>query len=312
MDPDLIANILYATIRTGTPLLLVALGELVCEKSGVLNLGQEGMMLMGAVAGFIAAYHLGDSGIGIVSALVLAMAAGALMSLLFAFITLSLNANQVASGLALTIFGLGLSSFVGLGYVGIALNGIQPWELPLLSDLPLLGKVLFSHDPLVYFSLAMAALLAWFFRSTRAGLIVKAVGESPESAQALGLPVLRVRYLAVLFGGAMTGLAGAYLSLVYTPLWADHMSAGRGWIALALVVFASWRVGRAVLGAYLFGLMSIMHLVLQGFEIAISPNLLATLPYLVTIAVLVLLSSNQARSKLFAPLSLGKPFQPGH
>ena len=307
MDIDLITNILFAAIRTGTPLLIVALGELVCEKSGVLNLGQEGMMLMGAVVGFIAAHHLGSSMAGFTAA----MLAGMAMSLLFGFIVITLNANQCATGLALTIFGLGLSSFVGLGYIGIALAGVAPMEIPLLSDIPLLGTILFSHDPLVYLSWFLAAAVAWFFAKSRAGLIVKAVGESPESAQALGLPVIKVRYMAVMFGGAMAGLAGGYLSLVYTPLWADNMSAGRGWIALALVVFASWRVGRAMLGAYLFGLMSIMHLILQGMGVSISANLLATLPYVVTVVVLVLLSKNQSMAKLFAPMSLGKPFHGG-
>jgi len=307
MDIDLITNILFAAIRTGTPLLIVALGELVCEKSGVLNLGQEGMMLMGAVVGFIATHHLGSSMAGFTAA----MLAGMAMSLLFGFIVITLNANQCASGLALTIFGLGLSSFVGLGYIGIALEGVAPMEIALLSDIPLLGTILFSHDPLVYLSWFLAGAVAWFFAKSRAGLIVKAVGESPESAQALGLPVIKVRYMAVMFGGAMAGLAGGYLSLVYTPLWADNMSAGRGWIALALVVFASWRVGRAMLGAYLFGLMSIMHLILQGMGVSISANLLATLPYVVTVVVLVLLSKNQAMAKLFAPMSLGKPFHGG-
>jgi len=307
MDIDLITNILFAAIRTGTPLLIVALGELVCEKSGVLNLGQEGMMLMGAVVGFIATHHLGSSMAGFTAA----MLAGMAMSLLFGFIVITLNANQCATGLALTIFGLGLSSFVGLGYIGIALEGVAPMAMPLLSDIPLLGTILFSHDPLVYVSWFLAAAVAWFFAKSRAGLIVKAVGESPESAQALGLPVIKVRYMAVMFGGAMAGLAGGYLSLVYTPLWADNMSAGRGWIALALVVFASWRVGRAMLGAYLFGLMSIMHLILQGMGVSISANLLATLPYVVTVVVLVLLSKNQATAKLFAPMSLGKPFHGG-
>jgi len=307
MDIDLITNILFAAIRTGTPLLIVALGELVCEKSGVLNLGQEGMMLMGAVVGFIATHHLGSSMAGFTAA----MLAGMAMSLLFGFIVITLNANQCATGLALTIFGLGLSSFVGLGYIGIALEGVAPMAMPLLSDIPLLGTILFSHDPLVYVSWFLAAAVAWFFANSRAGLIVKAVGESPESAQALGLPVIKVRYMAVMFGGAMAGLAGGYLSLVYTPLWADNMSAGRGWIALALVVFASWRVGRAMLGAYLFGLMSIMHLILQGMGVSISANLLATLPYVVTVVVLVLLSKNQATAKLFAPMSLGKPFHGG-
>jgi ABC-type uncharacterized transport system permease subunit len=307
MDMDLIANILFATIRTGTPLLIVAIGELVCEKSGVLNLGQEGMMLMGAVAGFIVAFHTDSLAVGFLAAII----AGALMSLLFGVVAMQLYANQVATGLALTILGVGLSAFIGRGYVGESLPSMD-FQIPLLSSIPFFGKVLFSHDLLVYFSIVLAVAVYWFFKSTRAGLIVKAVGESPESAQSIGLSVLKVRYCAVVFGGAMAGLAGGYLSLLDTPLWAENMTAGRGWIALALVVFASWRVERAVFGAYLFGFMSIMHLVLQSFGLSVSSNLLATLPYVATIVVLVFLSKNQARIKLFAPMSLGKAFHGAH
>ena len=304
MDINLITNILVMTIITGTPILFAALGELVCEKSGVLNLGQEGMMLMGAVTGFMVAFHTDSLFLGFV----FAMLAGMCMALLFGVISMQLNANQVATGLALTIFGTGLSSFIGIDYIGEAVTGLTKLNIPLLSDIPILGKIFFSQDILVYISILLTAAIYYFFKHTRAGLIVKAVGESPESSEAIGLPVLKVRYLAILFGGALAGLAGSYLSLVTTPLWADNMTAGRGWIALALVVFASWRVERAIIGAYLFGFMSIMHLILQGFDVAISSNLLATLPYVVTIIVLVFLSKNQARIKLFAPVSLGKPF----
>ena len=304
MDIDLITNIVFAAIRTGTPLLMVALGELVCEKSGVLNLGQEGMMLMGAVSGFIAAFHTGSIAAGFLAAII----AGIGMALLFGCVALSLNASQVASGLALSIFGVGLSGFVGSNYVGKPLEGLGALAIPGLSDIPLLGQAFFSHDILVYLSVLLCGLVYYFFKRTHAGLIVKAVGESPTSAQAIGLPVLAVRYLAVMFGGAMAGVAGAYLSLVYTPLWADNMTAGRGWIALALVVFASWRAERVILGAYLFGAASIMHLVLQDYDLAISPNLLATIPYVTTILVLVALSTNQARVKLHTPASLGKAF----
>lgn len=304
MDIELIGNILHLTIRAGTPLLIVALGELVCEKSGILNLGQEGMMLMGAVVGFIAGYHSGSITFGFLMGIL----AGVSMSLLFGFISMQLNANQVATGLALTIFGTGLSGFIGLEYVGESIKGLEELELFGLNQIPFLGDVLFSHDIFVYLSIALSVVVYYFFKSTRAGLIVKAVGESPESAQAIGLSVLKVRYLAIMFGGGMAGLAGAYLSLVITPLWADNMTAGRGWIALALVVFASWRVERVLLGAYLFGLAGIMNLVLQGMGVSTSPNLLATMPYVATIVVLVLLSRNQAKIKLFAPVSLGKPF----
>ena len=306
MDMDLISNVLFAMVRSGTPLLLVALGEIVCEKSGVLNLGQEGMMLMGAVTGFIVSITTGNLALGVMAGLL----AGAAMSILFGTITLGLRANQVATGLALTIFGTGLSAFVGSDYVGKPLEGFSPLPLPLLADIPVLGPVLFQQDPLVYIALILLLTVWAFFHYTRSGLMVKAIGENPESATALGLPVLKVRWLAVIFGGAMAGLGGAYLSLAYTPLWAEGMTAGRGWIALSLVVFATWRVGRVLLGAWLFGLASIMHLVLQGMGVSISSNLLATLPYMATIIVLVLLSSNQSKIRMMAPMSLGKPFHP--
>ncbi|BCD86429.1 ABC transporter permease [Pseudomonas solani] len=308
MDLDLLTNILYAMVRCGTPLLLVALGELVCEKSGVLNLGQEGMMLFGAVVGFIAAISTGNLWIGVL----LAMAAGMLLSALFALVALGCNANQVATGLALTIFGIGLSSFVGAAWVGKPLSGFEPVAIPLLSGIPLLGKMLFSQDLMVYLSFALFALIAWALLKSRIGLVLQAVGENPDAASAMGLPVLRVRTLAVLFGGAMAGMAGAYLSLAYTPMWAENMTAGRGWIALALVVFASWRVFRVLLGAYLFGLASILHLVAQGVGLAIPANLLAMLPYVATILVLVLLSRDAVRTRLFAPVSLGQPWKGGH
>ncbi|WP_373086965.1 ABC transporter permease [Zhongshania sp.] len=304
MDSDLIYNVLQAAVRTGTPLLLVALGETVCEKSGVLNLGQEGMLLVGAVAGFITTLLTGNLLLGFLCAIL----AGVLMSMLFAVLSLHLNANQYASGLALTIFGTGLSAFIGANYVGRPVTGLEPIVIPILSEIPLIGGALFRQDFVVYLSFAMTGLLFWFFKASRMGLIVKAVGESPDSANAIGLPVLRTRYLAVTFGGAMAGLAGGYLSLAYTPLWAENMSAGRGWIALALVVFASWRIERVMLGAYLFGLASILHLVAQGLGLAFSPSLLAMLPYIATIVVLVLLSSNPTRNRLYAPVSLGQPF----
>jgi simple sugar transport system permease protein len=308
MDLDLLSNIFYAMVRTGTPLLLVALGELVCEKSGVLNLGQEGMMLFGAVIGFIVALSTGNLWLGVL----LAMVAGMLLSTLFAAVALGFNANQVATGLALTIFGVGLSTFVGAAWVGKPLTGFEPIAIPLLSDIPLIGRMLFAQDVLVYLSFTLFGLVAWVLLKSRIGLIIQAVGENPDAASAMGLPVLRVRTLAVLFGGAMAGLAGGYLSLAYTPMWAENMTAGRGWIALALVVFASWRVLRVLLGAYLFGLASIIHLVAQGIGLSIPSNLLAMLPYVATILVLVLLSRDAIKTRLFAPVSLGKPWQPGH
>ncbi|MFR0689124.1 ABC transporter permease [Enterobacterales bacterium AE_CKDN230030158-1A_HGKHYDSX7] len=308
MDIDLLTNVLFAMVRTGTPLLLVALGELVCEKSGVLNLGQEGMMLFGAVIGFMVAFSTGSLWLGVLFAIL----AGMLLALLFAAIALGLNANQVACGLALTIFGVGLSSFVGAAWVGKPLQGFAPLAVPLLSELPLVGRMLFAQDLLVYLSFGLFALVAWVLLKSRAGLVIQAVGENPDAASAMGLPVLRVRTLAVLFGGGMAGLAGGYLSLAYTPMWAENMTAGRGWIALALVVFASWRVLRVLLGAWLFGIASILHLVAQGVGVAIPANLLAMLPYVATIVVLVLLSRDGVRTRLYAPVSLGQPWKAGH
>ena len=306
MDVVLITNVLAATVVAGAPLLLVALGELVCERSGVLNLGQEGMMLMGAVIGFIAATATGSLSMGVLAA----MLGGVLMAMLFALMAITLAANQYAAGLALTIFGIGLSSFVGSGFVGQSIDGFDKIAIPLLSDIPVIGQVLFNQDLLVYASLLIFVLVFCFLKYSRGGLILRAVGESPEAANANGLRVLPVRYMAVAFGGAMAGLAGAYLSLAYTPMWTENMTAGRGWIALALVVFATWKPERVLLGAYLFGAASILHLVLQGLGWNSSTELLAMLPYVVTIIVLVLLSWNPARTRLNTPLSIGQPYRP--
>lgn len=306
MDADLIVQVLFAAVKTGTPLLFVALGEVICEKSGILNLGQEGMMLMGAVVGFMAAYTTGNAGLGVIAAMLM----GSFMSLIFAVLVLQLGANQVATGLALTIFGTGLSAFVGADFVGKTVQGFPPIALPVLSDIPYIGRILFTHDILVYLSFVLTIVIAYVANKTRIGLVLKAVGENPNAANAIGIKVLRVRYLAILFGGAMAGLAGSYMSLVYTPMWAENMTAGRGWIALALVVFASWRVGRIMLGAYLFGFASIMHLFLQGLGLDISSNLLAMLPYVATVIVMVIISADQFKEKLLAPRSLGKPFDP--
>ncbi|MFC1236317.1 ABC transporter permease [Vibrio sp. F74] len=306
MDMELLQQILIAALKTGTPLLLIALGELVCEKSGVLNLGQEGMMLMGAMAGFAGAYYTGSLGMGIA----IAIFAGMSMSLIFATLSVSLNTNQVATGLALTIFGTGLSSFLGGELVGFTIQGFAQIEIPLLSRIPFIGQILFNQDIIVYSSFGIVGLTWYVLQKTRIGLTLRAVGENPHSANALGIKVLKVRYLAVLFGGAMAGFSGAYMSLAYTPMWMENMTAGRGWIALALVVFASWRVGYLMLGAYLFGFASILHLVMQGFGFDISPNLLAMTPYLATIIVMVMISSNSLKQKLSTPMSLAKPFDP--
>ena len=304
---DTVIAIALATVRAGTPLVFAALGELITEKSGVLNLGIEGMMLMGAVTGFIAMVLTGNPAIGVL----VAMLAGAAMGLVFGFLTLTLMSNQVATGLALTIFGIGLSAFVGLSYIGTPITGIQAIHIPGLSEVPVLGPLLFGHDPLVYLSLVMLAAVSWFLYRTRAGLVLRAVGESHEAAHAIGYRVLRIRYLAVIFGGAMSGVAGAYLSLVYTPQWAENMTAGRGWIALALVVFATWRPVRVLLGAYLFGAITIIGLHIQAAGFEVSSHLLATLPYVATILVLVLISRDATKIRLNAPAALGKAFHPG-
>ena len=307
MNIDL-TSILSDTLRAGTPLVLAALGELVTEKAGVLNLGVEGMMLVGAVAGFIATSVTGNLYLGLVAALVSGMA----IALIHAVLAITLSANQVATGLALTIFGSGLSAFVGAGYVGKTIAALQPIGIPILKGIPVLGPALFNQDILVYGSVILVILVRWFLRSSRAGLVLRSIGESPEAADALGLPVSGIRYLAVMFGGAMAGLAGAYLSLAYTPLWAENMTSGRGWIAIALVVFASWKPERILFGAYLFGGVSAIQLVLQAMGVDISPYLLSALPYLATILVLVLISRDRTRIQLGAPASLGQPFSPNH
>lgn len=304
---EVIVLILVATLRAGTPLVLAALGELITEKSGVLNLGVEGMMLVGAVAAIIATLGTGSYLLGAVAG----TAAGIAMALLFAVLTLSLRANQVASGLALTIFGLGLSAFFGLAYRDRPLDGLKPLSVSGLSDIPIIGKLVFGHDIFVYLSVVLFAAVAWFLARTRAGLALRAIGEAPEAAHALGHKVIAVRYAATAFGGAMAGLAGAYLTLVYTPMWADHMTAGRGWIALALVVFATWKPGRVLLGAYLFGGVTIAQLHLQAQGVAVSSHILSMLPYVATILVLVLIARDATRIKLNAPAALGKPFDPG-
>lgn len=304
MNLDTLTPILAGAIRAGTPLVIAALGELVTEKSGVLNLGIEGTMLMGAISGFIVAFSTGNLYLG----LMVAVLVGIVISLIHGLLVISLGTNQVATGLAMNIFAAGFSAFLGISYVGKPLQGIQPIALPLLHNIPVLGAALFDQDILVYGSISLAIGITWFLKKTKAGLILRGVGESPESAVQLGLPVVRVRYVAVLFGGAMAGLAGGYLSLVYTPLWAENMSAGRGWIAFALVVFATWKPERILLGAYLFGGISVLGLFFQGAGVSISPFLLSALPYLATILVLVLISRDAVRLKLEAPASLGKPF----
>ena len=304
---DSMIPVLAGTLAAATPLIFAGLGELVAERSGVINLGVEGMILIGAIAGFAAA---AETGLGPAAGLPAGALAGMGAALVFAVFALSLAANQAACGLALTIFGIGLSAFIGQHYVSYSLPGLKPLSIPLLSDIPVIGPVLFHQDAVVYLSLAAFALVAWVLAKTRLGLLLKAVGESPEAAHAIGYPVLAIRYSAVLFGGAMAGLAGSYLSTVYTPLWVQNMSAGRGWIAVALVVFAAWKPGRLLLGAYLFGAVTILQFHAQGLGIALPVQLLAALPYLATIVVLVLISRDRRLLQLNLPASLGKPYLP--
>ena len=296
----LIASLMVAA----TPILLAALGELVVEKAGVLNLGVEGMMIMGAVTGFAAAVTTGSPALGMLAAI----GAGGLMALIFGVLTQVLMANQVASGLALTLFGLGLSALVGQGFVGAVPPRTEKLTFGPLTDLPVVGRILFNHDILVYVSLALALAVWWWLKATRSGRILRAVGENHDSAHALGYKVRRVRILAIVFGGACAGLGGAYLSLIRVPQWTEGMTAGAGWIALALVVFAAWRPGRALLGAYLFGGIMVLQLNLQAAGFRIPVEYLAMSPYIITILVLVLMSSNRGRNSLSAPGSLGRSF----
>ncbi len=307
MSVDTILAMLLTVIAAATPLLMAAIGELVTEKAGVLNLGVEGMMLVGAVIAFATTVGTGSALLGILAAALAGMA----MALAFGVLTLSLMANQVATGLALTIFGIGISSLIGAGYIGTPVDKLAALAIPGLSDLPVIGPLLFGHDALVYLSVVLVVAVAWFLRATRSGLILRAVGESDLSAHSIGYNVIRVRYAAVLFGGLCSGLAGAYLSLSYTPMWVEGMTAGRGWIALALVAFASWRPWRVLGGAYIFGGVTILQLYLQGSgDIGVPAQVMNMLPYLATIIVLTIISAGPWRGRLDAPACLGKPFRP--
>jgi len=297
--------VLFASLMVAaTPILLAGLGELVVEKSGVLNLGVEGMMITGAVCGFAVAVMTGNAGVGFVGAAI----AGAAMALLFGLLTQILLANQVATGLGLTLFGLGLSALIGQGYVGVRAPRMARIEIPVLSDIPWLGRALFSHDPMVYVAIALVAGVWWFLRYSRAGLILRAVGENHHAAHALGYRVVTVRLAALAFGGACAGLGGAYLSLVRVPAWTEGMTAGAGWIALALVVFSAWRPWRLLLGAYLFGGIVVLQLNLQAAGVRIPVEYLSMSTYLITILVLVIISSGRGRAALNAPGSLNRTF----
>nr|WP_321444574.1 ABC transporter permease [uncultured Cohaesibacter sp.] len=298
--------LLVSIVTASTPLLLAAIGELVVERSGVLNLGVEGMMILGAVCAFAVTLTSGNPYLGILAG----MAGGIAMGALFGILTLGLVANQVATGLALTLLGLGLSGMMGEHFVGTPGIKLEPIAIPFLSSLPIIGKVLFGQDLLFYIAIALVAGVSWVLFKTRWGLIIRAVGENHASAHALGYNVIRVRFFAVLFGGLCAGLSGAYLSLVYTNLWIENMTAGRGWIALALVVFASWLPGRIAVGAYLFGAVSILQFHAQGFGLGIPSQLLSALPYLATIGALILISRNRNVARVNTPSCLGQAFVP--
>ncbi|EAQ04341.1 sugar ABC transporter, permease protein [Pseudooceanicola batsensis HTCC2597] len=301
IDPVLlIASLMVAA----TAVMIAAIGELIAERAGVLNLGVEGMMITGAICGFAMAVQTGSPTIGFLAA----AAGGALLSLLFAFLTQVALANQVASGLALTLFGLGLSSLLGQDYQGIKPPSTPRIDIPVLTDLPAVGRIVFGHDLMVYFGLALVAATWAFLKYTRAGLVLRSVGENHDAAHALGYKVVRIRVMAIAFGGACAGLGGAYISLVRVPQWTEGMTAGIGWIALALVVFASWKPWRVLLGAYLFGGVTVLQLNLQAAGIAIPVEYLSMSPYIITIVVLVIMSADKSR----APASLGRIFHATH
>jgi ABC-type uncharacterized transport system permease subunit len=301
------ALLIAATLNAGTVLALASLGLLINEKAGIVNLGAEGMMLCAAIAGFAAVVHTGSDLLGFAAGI----GAGALLALIFGALVIWLNTNQYATGLAVSLFGAGFSAFVGVGYVQQQMPERLQFEIPLLTDIPLLGPALFRQHPLVYLTVLLALALIWCLYRTRAGLVLRSVGESPESAHALGYPVRRIRLLAVAAGGALCGLAGAYLSIVYTPLWVEGMVAGKGWIALALTTFATWRPARVLLGAYLFGGVTMLQFHLQGDGVEVPSQFLTMLPYLATIVVLALISRNPQWIRINMPASIGKPFYPG-
>ena len=296
--------LLASLMVAATPILLAGIGELVTERAGVLNLGVEGMMITGAICGFAVGVETGNALAGFVAAAV----SGAVLSMVFGILTQVLLANQVATGLALTLFGLGVSALLGQGYIGIKGLEVTRFHVPLLADIPVLGPVLFRHDMMVYVSVLLVAAVWAVLKYTRAGLILRAVGENHDAAHALGYKVIRIRLMAIAFGGACAGLGGAYLSLVRVPQWTEGMTAGAGWIALALVVFASWKPWRVLLGAYLFGGLTVLQLNLQAAGMKIPVEYLSMSPYLITILVLVIMSSGRGRAALNAPAELGRSF----
>ena len=305
---DAYALLFASTLSAGTVLALASLGLLINEKVGIVNLGAEGMMLCAALAGFATVVATGSTGLGFAAG----MAAGAVLAGIFWVLVIWLNTNQYATGLALSLFGAGFSAFAGLNFVQAKMPTLPKYSIPGLSDIPLIGPALFNHHPLVYLAVVLALGLMWWLDRSRAGLVLRAVGESPDSAHALGYPVRRIRLLAVMAGGALCGLAGAYISTVYTPLWVEGMVAGRGWIALALTTFATWRPVRVLLGAYLFGGVTMLQFHLQASGVQVASQLLSMLPYVATIVVLVLISRNPTWIRANMPASLGKPFYPGN
>jgi general nucleoside transport system permease protein len=301
------ALLIAATLNAGTVLAIASLGLLINEKAGIVNLGAEGMMLCAAIAGFATVVITGNDWLGFAAG----MAAGALLAGIFGLLVIWLNTNQYATGLALSLFGAGFSAFVGIKYVQEKMPERANFSIPVLGDIPLVGQALFLHHPMVYLAVALTFGLIWFLYSTRAGLVLRSVGESPESAHALGYPVRRIRLAAVVAGGALCGLAGAYISIIYTPLWVEGMVAGKGWIALALTTFATWRPARVLLGAYLFGGVTMLQFHLQGVGVDVPSQFLSMLPYVATIVVLALISRNPQWIRINMPASIGKPFYPG-
>ncbi len=297
-------SLIVSLMVAATPILIAAIGELVVEKSGVLNLGVEGMMIIGAICGFIVAVETGSPWLGFFAA----MAGGAAISFIFAILTQYMLTNQVATGLALTLFGLGFAALLGHSYAGIKPPQFDKLDIPFISDIPVIGPLIFSHDYMIYISLAIVAAVWYFLNRTRGGLVLRAAGENHDAAHALGYKVVRIRIMAILFGGAMAGLGGAYLSLVRVPQWTEGMTAGAGWIALAIVVFASWKPWRVILGAYLFGGITVLQLNLQAAGANIPVAYLSMTPYLVTIIVLVIMSADKKRASLNAPACLGRLF----
>ncbi len=304
---EAVALLVAATMNAGTLLALAALGLLINERAGVVNLGAEGLMLVAALAGFATAFHSGNDWLAFAAA----AAAAAVLAAAFGAMVIWLNTNQYATGLALSLFGAGLSAFAGIGYTREKLAPRMRFEIPWLADLPFVGTAFFKHHPVVYFTILLAVALMWFFARARSGLVLRSIGEAPEVAHALGYPVRRIRFAAVVAGGALCGVAGAYASVIYTPLWVEGMIAGKGWIALALTTFATWRPGRVLAGAYLFGGVTMLQFHLQGEGVQIASQWLTMLPYLATIVVLILISRNPRFIRVNMPASLGKPFHPG-